>query len=96
MWAIDPLVIQRLTPLRIQPSPSGVAFVSIPLGSEPWSGSERPKQPISSPLAIFRRYFCFCSSVPKVWIGYMHSEPCTEQKERRPESPRSSSCIMRP
>jgi len=33
--AIDPFVIHRLVPLRIHPSPSRRARVSIPPGSEP-------------------------------------------------------------
>ena len=33
-------------------------------GSEPASGSVRPKQPIHSPEASFGRYFLRCSSVP--------------------------------
>ena len=68
----------------------------MPVGLLPKSGSVRPKQPISSPRVIFGRYFCFCSSLPKAQIGYMASEPCTEQNERMPESQRSSSCIARP
>ena len=55
-----------------------------------------PKQPISSPLASFGRQRCFCSSEPKAWMGYITSPPCTEAKLRRPESPRSSSCMMSP
>ena len=31
-------------------------------GSEPWSGSVRPKQPIHSPVASFGRYFRRCAS----------------------------------
>ena len=36
----------------------------IPAGSEPASGSVRPKQPISSPAARPGRYFSFCASLP--------------------------------
>ena len=63
--ATVPFVIHILAPLMTQPSPSGTARVSMPDGSEPWSGSVRPKQPISSPRDIFGRYFSFCSSLPK-------------------------------
>ncbi len=51
-------------------------------GSEPWSGSVRPKQPIHSPLASLGRYFCFWASVPNSWIGSITSELCTLIMER--------------
>jgi cyclohexa-1,5-dienecarbonyl-CoA hydratase len=38
----------------------------------------------------------FCASEPQVKMGHITSDPCTETNERRPESPRSSSCMMRP
>ena len=38
--------------------------VFIPAGSDPASGSVRPKQPIHSPDASFGRYFLRCASVP--------------------------------
>ena len=38
----------------------------------------------------------FCSSEPYVRIGYITSAPCTETKLRRPESPRSISCMTSP
>ena len=46
-------------------------LVSMPLGSDPWLGSVRPKQPIFSPVASEGKYFSFCSSLPKVLIGCM-------------------------
>ena len=54
----------------------------MPAGSEPWSGSVRPKQPASSPVASFGRYFSFCASLPKLWIGYITSDDCTLSAER--------------
>ncbi len=51
-------------------------------GSEPWSGSVRPKQPIHSPLASLGRYFCFCSSLPNSLIGTITREDCTLIIER--------------
>ncbi len=45
--AIEPLVIHIFWPLRTQSSPSRLALVRMPPGLEPWSGSVRPKQPIS-------------------------------------------------
>jgi hypothetical protein len=68
----------------------------MPVGFEPKSGSVRPKQPISVPRAMPGRYRCFCSSEPKAQIGYITRLDCTEQNERTPESPRSSSWQMRP
>src|SRR5690606_42072915 len=58
------LLIQVLLPERRKPSPSAFATVRIEDGSEPASGSVRPKQPISSPRARAGRYFAFCSSEP--------------------------------
>jgi hypothetical protein len=72
------------------------ARVFIEPGSEPLSGSVRPKQPMSSPVAILGRYFCFCSSEPYFQIGHIASEPCTLAKLRRPLSPYSSSWRARP
>ncbi len=60
-------------------------------GSEPWSGSVSPKQPMTSPAAMRGSQVCFCSSLPKRWMAYMAREPCTETRERMPESAASSS-----
>ena len=90
------LVIHILVPLSTQPAPSFRARVCIDPGSDPLSGSVRPKQPISSAVAIFGRYLCFCSSEPYFQIGHIASDPCTLAKLRRPLSPYSSSCSARP
>ena len=94
--AAVPLVIEVFSPLSTQPSPSRRARVRIPAGFEPKSGSVSPKQPIASPDCSRGSQRCFCSSEPKVRMGYITSAPCTETKLRRPESPRSSSCMMSP
>ena len=75
--AMGELVIQVLVPLRRQPSRVRVARVAMPPGSEPWSGSVRPKQPTHSPLASLGRYFSRCSSLPKAWMGYITRLDCT-------------------
>ena len=41
-----------------------IARVVMPAGSDPWSGSVRPKQPTHSPDASFGRYFCRWASLP--------------------------------
>ena len=51
-------------------------------GSLPWSGSVRPKQPTSSPLARPGRNFSRCASVPKAWIGCITRLDCTLIAER--------------
>ena len=51
-------------------------------GSEPWSGSVRPKQPMNSPLASLGRYLFFWSSVPNSLMGTITSELCTLAMER--------------
>src|SRR5258708_3457188 len=97
MWAIDPFVIHIFDPLSSQvPSGRSFAIVIIPDGFEPKSGSVSPKQPITSPPPILGRYFFFCSSLPNAKIGYIARAPCTEANDRMPESPRSSSCMIRP
>ena len=94
-----PLVIHCLLPFSTQsppPEPARRAVVRIPPGLEPKSGSVKPKQPIASPVARrgIQRSFCCCE--PKAWIGYMTRPLCTDTKLRSPESPRSSSCMIRP
>ena len=94
--AMPPLVIHIFVPLRTQSSPSRLAVVRMLAGSEPKSGSVRPKQPIASPAAIRGSHSCFCSSEPNFQIGNIASEPCTETSERMPESPYSSSRTATP
>ena len=94
--AIEPLVIHSLRPVRIQSSPSRRARVVIEAGSEPWSGSVSPKQPIASPAAIDGSHCCLCSSLPNMWIAPIASDPCTETRERMPESTASSSTLASP
>ena len=60
-------------------------------GSEPASGSVRPKQPITSPVCIRGSHCSFCSSEPQRQIANIAREPCTETTLRIPESPASSS-----
>ena len=94
--AIVPLVIHIFAPLRIQSSPSRRAWVRIVPGSEPASGSVRPKQPIASPRCIAGSQRSFCSSEPQRQIANIASEPCTDTALRTPESPASSSRHVRP
>ena len=54
-FAIGLWLIQVLVPVRVQPPLTGFARVRIAPGSEPASGSVRPKQPMSSPEASFGR-----------------------------------------
>ena len=68
----------------------------MPPGLEPKSGSVRPKHPIASAFASFGIQRSFCSLEPKAKIGYMTRADWTDTKERSPESPRSSSCMIRP
>ena len=62
--AIGAFEIHILAPLSLKPFGTFSARVTIEPGSEPKSGSVRPKQPISSALASLGRYFFFCASVP--------------------------------
>ena len=94
--ATEPFVIHILRPSSTQSSPSRRARVRIDAGSEPWSGSVRPKQPMASPAAMFGSHCCFCSSLPQRWIANIAREPWTETSERMPESDASSSRQARP
>jgi hypothetical protein len=94
--AMVPIPIQRFDPLSTQSVPSRVAKVFMLEGSLPADGSVRPKQPMASPLAILGSHSSLCSSEPNLWIADIASEPCTETKVRKPESPASSSMHARP
>ena len=60
-----PLVTHIFWPLSSQlPSSSFFAVDLMPWTSEPTSGSESEKAARISPVAIFGRKSCFCSSVP--------------------------------
>ena len=96
MSAIEPFVIHIFAPFRIQSVPSRRAWVRIVPGSEPASGSVRPKQPITSPVCIRGSQCSFCSSEPHCQIANIASEPWTETTLRIPESPASSSRHVRP
>ena len=65
-----PLVSHIFWPLRTYSSPSLVARDLIALTSEPHSGSLIENAPRISPVAIFGRKYCFCSSVPCWLIRY--------------------------
>jgi hypothetical protein len=80
--AIGALEIQVFEPFSTKPPSAFLAWVRMPAGSEPASGSVRPKQPIYSPVASLGKYFCFCSSEPKVLMGCITKEDCTDIMER--------------
>ena len=69
-----PLVMKILEPFSTHSSPSKTALVCCPCASVPAPGSVRPNAPNFSPFARGTRYFCFCSSVPKVRIGSQQRE----------------------
>ena len=56
--------IQFLAPEIKNPPSTERARVVMPPGSEPKSGSVRPKQPMASPVASRGSHACFCASVP--------------------------------
>ena len=62
--AHEPIPIHCFSALTRHPPSVLTARVRMPPGSEPASGSVRPKQPTHSPLASFGRYLRFCSSDP--------------------------------
>jgi hypothetical protein len=90
------LVIHIFRPSSTQSSPSRRARVRIDAGSDPKSGSVRPKQPIASPLAIRGSHCCFCSSLPQRQIANIARDPCTETSDLIPESEASSSRQAKP
>ena len=76
------LVIHIFAPFRMNPPGTFLATVRIDAGSDPPSGSVRPKQPMIRPAAMPGRYLRRCSSEPKAKIGYITSEDCTLIAER--------------
>ena len=59
------MVTHIFCPLSSQaPSSPFFAVALMPCTSEPTSGSESEKAARISPVAIFGRKYCFCSSVP--------------------------------
>jgi hypothetical protein len=56
--------MNRLCPSIVQPSPSQVAVLRIPDGSDPASGSVNANDAITRPSAIGSSRRFFCSSVP--------------------------------
>jgi len=91
-----PFVIHIFVPEITQSLPSRRAWVRIEPGSLPESGSDRPKHPIASPVAIRGSQAAFCSSDPNAWIACIARALWTDTKERRPESPASSSSSTSP
>ncbi len=80
--AIGELVIQVLDPFSTKPPSTERARVRMAPGSEPPSGSVRPKQPTNSPVRSLGRKRSFWSSEPNAQIGNITSEDCTEKAER--------------
>jgi hypothetical protein len=62
--AIGAFEIHILAPFSLKPFGAFSARVLIEPGSEPKSGSVRPKQPTNSALASLGRYLRFCASLP--------------------------------
>ena len=84
-------MIHIFVPLSTQSVPSRRARVRMLAGSEPASGSVRPKQPIASPVAIRGSQVSFCSSEPCFQMANIASDPWTETSDRTPASAASSS-----
>src|SRR6218665_1596429 len=53
-------------------------------GSEPWSGSVRPKQPMAAPLASGGRYFWRWASGPNLLVGTPTPPPFTPAPQPEP------------
>ncbi len=58
------LLIHIFDPFSTYPPSALRARVSMPPASEPKSGSVRPKQPSTSPVASLGSHFARCASVP--------------------------------
>ena len=75
-------MIQVLDPFSTKPPSTDLARVRMLAGSDPASGSVKPKQPTNSPLRNLGRKRSFWSSEPNAQIGYITSEDCTEKALR--------------
>ncbi len=71
--------MNTFVPFRMYRSPFFTAVVRMLAASDPAWGSVRAKAPSHSPVASFGTYRFFCSAVPKVRIGYVATEVCTER-----------------
>src|SRR5712664_1568655 len=69
-----PFVTQVFVPLNLYTSPSRIARACIPAASEPAAGSVRQNAPSVSPVAMRRKYFFFCASVPNSISGACTAE----------------------
>lgn len=98
VMSVPELVMKHFVPLMIQSpvSPSRTAVVRVPPASEPASGSVSPNAPRTSPLHSFGSHSCFCSSVPKRWIGIAPSETPASSVIATEESTRASSSSAMP
>src|SRR5688572_26106574 len=67
---VPEFVMNALDPSMTHSSPSSRAVVRTARASEPPPGSVSANAPIASPRAIGTSHPCFCSSVPKRWIGF--------------------------
>ena len=95
--ASEPLVIHIFEPLRTQlvadllraRAHPGRVGAGVGLGQAEAADRRRPPPCPGSQRS-------FCSSLPQRQIANIASEPCTEQNERSPESPASSSRHVSP
>ncbi len=91
-----PSEIHIFWPLMRQPPSIFSARVRMDAGSEPASGSVRPKHPNASPAHSRGSQRCFCSSVPQRSIDPHTSEVWTETTVRMAESPRPTCSTISP
>ncbi len=86
--------MNTLRPLMRHPPPGRAsALARRSAGLEPASGSVSPKQPSTSPVAIFGNHWSRCSSLPHRSIEPATSMRCTDMIERTLASPRPSSSM---
>src|SRR5690606_20235247 len=88
-----PCVIQFFVPLMIHESPSRVAVHFIFPASLPVLASVNPQAPSHSHEARRGRYFCFCSSFPKLKICPVQSELCAARLKPIEPHTRATSSI---
>ena len=91
VMSVPELVMNAFSPLTTH-SPaasSRVAVVRVPPASLPASGSVSPKPPSVRPAQRSGSHVCFCSSVPKRWIGLApEADPGLQRDRHRVVDPR--------
>ena len=94
VWQAMACVIKFFEPFTFHPPLLRTAFVRVPAESDPACDSVNPQAPKLSPCARGTRYFCFCSSLPNIYMWLEHKELCAATERPTEPSTRAISSMM--